>query len=434
MKSTSLLALALCAGLPAMAQATISVGDSTLTLYGILDAGVGNVAHSLNFDSNFPAAADPRATKFADKSATGMFSGGISGSRLGIRGSADLGAGWKAILTLESSLVITTGALSNAAIGLATNKATGPNMSADSALGGQLFSRAAFVGVSSEKFGSLTLGRNTSFMLENVGGYDPVQAAQLFSPLGFAGSFAGGGATDNTRVDSSIKYKNKIGDFNMGLLVKVGGVAGASSAQSAFQANLGYEKGPLGIQLTHQAFKDAFSISNPNGTTQPMGTLAASAYDTKASMLSARYALGSVTFKAGYEYIQYTNPSHPIEDARISSLFGLVVSAMNTVPYALGAKNVKAYWLGGGYDVTPNFNISTGYYHVAQNDFSGGAVVPSAKSAGSTKYYSLLLDYRFTKKFDTYVGYMGNKVSDGMAFGFLYDNNAIIGVGLRYSF
>jgi predicted porin len=316
-------------------------------------------------------------------------------------------------------------------------------MSGDSAVSGQLFGRQAFVGISSDTYGTLTFGRHTSFMLDNIGGYDPVQGAQFFSPLGYSGSYGGGGMTDDSRIDNSVKYKVKVGGFNIGLLTKFSGVAGSSSAQSAFQANVGYEAGPLGIQGSIQSNKDAFSLANPNGTTQPMGTVVATPQDTSSYLVVARYKISAFTIKAGYEYMKFSNPSNPYEDAGVTSLYGTTVSIATTTPYTLTSgpasgqeidKTLKVYWVGADWNITPQFNIALGYYHVDQNDYSGNPAVASSKSAGTGKYTSLLLDYHFTKKFDAYAGYMSNTNADGMAFGYLHDSNSITGLGLRYSF
>ncbi len=84
--------------------------------------------------------------------------------------------------------------------------------------------------------------------------------------------------------------------------------------------------------------------------------------------------------------------------------------------------------------MTQKFNVSAGYFYLSQNDFSGGAATPSAKSSGNSKFYSLLLDYHFSRKFDAYAGYMDNKMSGGLSFGYLNDSNSIAAVGMRYSF
>ena len=448
MTKTSLLLLALAAGVPLAAQAapgglTITKGDSSITLYGILDVGVADVAHAQSFDPYHPLGANPTVSKFGDKSATGMFDGGISPSRIGLKGSTDLGNGWKGIFTLEGAIAVRSGNTTNAALGVAQNTAAGEMQSASSAVSGQLFARGAFAGISNKDFGTLTFGRHTALFLDIIGGYDALQGSQLFTPIGYSGSYGGGGATENSRVDDSVKYHGQWQAFSLGLLHKFGGVAGSSSARSTDQFSLAYEPGPFGVTVAYQTYKDAMGIGNPAGTAaQPLGTVVATAFDTQAFMLAARYKINALAFKGGYEQMKYSNPSDPLGDAGATSLFGQVVSAVNVTPYTVAGQSVEkkldVYWLGAAYDVTERFNVGVSYYHVKQNDWSLGTTpTGSPKNSGNAKYASLLLDYHFSKAFDTYLGYMGVSTDGGMGstqIGYLHDSNSTVGVGLRYAF
>lgn len=436
---------ALLVAAPAMAQAPalqISSGGSSIQFYGILDVGVASVEHSLDFDPYHPLGANPTVNKAADKSVTGMFDGGISQSRFGLKGSTDLGDDWKGVFTLEGAINLRSGSTANAAVGVAQDRSTGSYQSADSAISGQLFSRSAFVGVSNKDYGTLTFGRHTSFMLDIIGGYDALQGSQLFTPLGYSGTYGGGGATDNSRVDNSVKYKGKWDAFSVGYLHKFGGVSGASSARSSDQLALAYEPGAFGVTLSFQNYKDAFTVGNPNGTTQPLGTITLTAQDTKAAMLALRYKIGPVAIKGGYEQLKYDNPSNPTEDAAVTSQFGQVVSAVNTTPYTVGGvemeKKLDVYWLGAAWDITDHLNLGASYYHVKQNDWSNGTTpAGSNKNAGNAKYMSALLDYRFTKSLDTYLGYMSVSTDGGLGsptIGFLHDSNSTLGLGIRFAF
>lgn len=403
------------------------------TVYGLLDAGVGYMPHSLNWDATLPPSTAPAALT-GRKRVLGMFAGGISQSRWGIRASADLGGGWKAIAHLEACLVGTTGVVGNSAQGLATNKAVGSNWAGDSAVNNQLFSRACYGGVSSERYGTLTFGRNISLMMENAVAYDPLGAAQLFSPLGFSGTYGGGGATENSRVDSSLKYKVKVGAFNAGAVYKFGNVAGATGAQSGVQAQAGYERGAFGVQVSYQGYKDAFALSGPNGTTQPLGTVVATAFDTDAWMANVKAGVGPVTLKAGYQHLEYTNPSHPVEDQAIDNLFSVpIAKPVNVTRYSTGTKKLDVLWVGGAWDATAKLSVQAGYYHVRQNDYSGGTATASAKS-GTSKFMSLLVDYRITKRFDVYAGHMGNEAAGGMAIPGYFATNGLTGMGFRFAF
>ena len=84
MKKTSLVALALCAGAPLMAQ------TPTVSVYGIIDTGIAHVERAQNFSSDFVVGTYPLLQKGMTTGATGMFDGGLSQTRFGIKANADL--------------------------------------------------------------------------------------------------------------------------------------------------------------------------------------------------------------------------------------------------------------------------------------------------------------------------------------------------------
>ena len=131
MKKT-LVAIAALASLVSVAQA-----QSSMVLYGVLDAGVRN-------DSNVA-----KASTGAAQSLTQFNNGALNTSRFGIRGTQDVADGIKANFKLESGLKPGNGASSNA-----TN----------------LFDRTASVGLQNS-LGSLDLGRVTTFAYDTTASY-----------------------------------------------------------------------------------------------------------------------------------------------------------------------------------------------------------------------------------------------------------------------
>ena len=110
------------------AAAQSNVG-SNVTLYGIADAAV-------------------EVSNAGKGTLTRVISGGLMGSRWGLRGSEDLGGGLKAVFRLEGGFNIDDGNLGQ---------------------GGRLFGREATVGLSSATLGTVTLGRNpTPYYLSTV--------------------------------------------------------------------------------------------------------------------------------------------------------------------------------------------------------------------------------------------------------------------------
>ncbi|MFG6430616.1 porin [Roseateles sp. LYH14W] len=193
-KTLALSALALAASASAFAQSP----TTQVSLYGILDANVQVL--------------DGAARQ------TRVQSGGLSGSRFGVRGSEDLGGGLKAFFTLESGI------------------------NADDGTHGQnaFWGRQAFVGLGTP-YGKVSLGRQygsvytlthefsqfsnvgtgaSTAVIGGFGGYEPVRG-------GNSSAAANGGPA---RVNNSVKLEStSYGGFSAGALWGMGEVAGSTA-------------------------------------------------------------------------------------------------------------------------------------------------------------------------------------------------------------
>jgi hypothetical protein len=69
----------------------------------------------------------------------------------------------------------------------------------DGARAGQLFNDEIYGGISSEHFGTLTFGRERSLGTDAMLQYDPAGGSYAFSYIGYNGTMAGGGDTENSR-------------------------------------------------------------------------------------------------------------------------------------------------------------------------------------------------------------------------------------------
>jgi predicted porin len=178
-----------------------------------------------------------------DASLSRVQSGGLSGSRLGFRGTEDLGSGLYAIYTLEAGINIDDGS---------------------SAQGGVLFGRQAFVGLKSD-LGQLTLGRQYSSIYtatadfsafsNNVAGpstaviggfangYEPVRGAGGTATPPAAGATGNGGPA---RVNNSVRYETpSFAGFRAGALYGFGEVADATNDQRLIDLFARYGAGPV---------------------------------------------------------------------------------------------------------------------------------------------------------------------------------------------
>lgn len=455
MKKT-LIAMAVTSALAApaaYADFIITNGPASLQVYGVLDAAAGQEQHSLDTSSTFPGTVNPvNAQKRSANlgSTTGLFNGGISDSRIGVKGEYDLGSGTKAFFTLEQGINITTGETNDAATSLAVNALKSTTASANSSLNGQFANRQAFVGVSNDTYGSLAVGRNYAPIYDIAVKYDPVQNAQLFSPIGYSGTYGGGGGvSEDTRVDNSLKYAKKFGNFNVGGLYKLGGTSGSKSANSAYALNLGYDNGKFGVQTAYQVFKDAVAgyatgsatgiaagsaLAAPAGYTAVAGANTAQAnavgvkvLNTAAFMVAAKYAVTSkATVKIGYENYTFSAPTNPGVATNVPSYYGQTVSIAS---YFTGTQQkTNIVFVGGDYNLTEKLNLAVGYY-----DISSPQSTDKAQKSSDTRFASTLLDYRFNKNLDVYAGYMRGMYHDAANFA-NYTNNDIKAVGVRLKF
>jgi predicted porin len=183
-----LAAVALCG------TAGLAWGQSSVTLYGIVDTGVEYYNHAATGGS------------FVGMS---PLTGEVP-SRFGLRGSEDLGGGYKAFFVLENGFAPNTGALN---------------------YGGRLFGRQANVGVSSN-YGTLTLGRQMNMTMYVLGNADVI-GPSLHSMASFDSYLP------NARSDNAVGYLGKFAGVTLGGTYSFGrdavGPAGPSATNCAGQ-------------------------------------------------------------------------------------------------------------------------------------------------------------------------------------------------------
>src|SRR5207245_11324626 len=118
---------------------------------------------------------------------------------------------------------------------------TAQRTNVDSSVAVQFFAGAAYAGFSSPTYGTLTFGRHVTVLADGIAKYDPMGASQAFSLIGFSGTAAGGGVTEDRRLDQSLKYSAKLGAVHLGALYQFSGSSGTTN--TAEQVQLGPEGG-----------------------------------------------------------------------------------------------------------------------------------------------------------------------------------------------
>jgi len=225
MKKT-LIAAALLAGFAGAAQA-----ETQVTLYGIIDAGVGyQRIKGIDGDSR---------SKF------GVNSGNQSGSRWGLRGTEDLGGGTRAVFTLESGF---------------------SSQSGQHTQGGRLFGRQATVGLANDAWGQFDLGRQTNIASKYFGSIDPFGAS-----FGLANIGHGFSSANTQRYDNMVMYQTpSYSGFQLGAgySFNANSTAGSDYAnfrtndnQRAITAGLRYVNGPLNLAAAYDQINQVSSTN-----------------------------------------------------------------------------------------------------------------------------------------------------------------------------
>jgi predicted porin len=336
MKKTALSAISLALlGAAGAAQAQNSV-----TLYGVIDAGVGYV-------------------KTNTGARWGFIDGTLSGDRWGLKGSEDLGGGIKAIFDLENGFDIGDGQLGQ---------------------GGREFGRQAYVGLSSNAYGTGTIGRQYDPLVDMV---QPITADNYFGSI-----FATPGDVDNydnsLRVSNAVKYVSpNFAGLQFEGLYAFSGLAGRTGQGYTYSGAVTYNNGPLGIAAGY------FLATNPSPTAgafragwDPTASSDAifegainNGYVTAKSIGIARggiqYAFGPFTAGASYSNAQYK----PDGDSTFVS----------TEKYNIGNAFLN-------YQATPAILLAVGYSYEKA----------SGNTSATYNQASLGADYSLSKRTDVY--------------------------------
>ena len=280
-------------------------------------------------------------------------SGGQSGSRIGFKGSEDLGSGYYADFVLEGGINVDTGG---------------------SAQGGQLFGRQAF-GALRTPFGTASAGRQySSVYIQSSGEFSEFSNVSVGATTAVIGGFAGGyepirGSANNTatstatgselngspaRVNDSFRYITPVFEgFKASFLYGAGEIAGQTNQQRLYDYSLRYTNDSLDAMVSYVDDK-ATNGGAPANLQTKVGITTA----------SAAYTFGSFKLEGGYLVLN---------DKRPANLDG------------------KGFWFGGD-------------YRQGQNVFRAQWVQnkPEHTTVGKTNAYGLGYEFDFSKRTDLY--------------------------------
>ncbi|MGA2727357.1 MAG: porin [Terracidiphilus sp.] len=459
-----------------------------ITLYGAYDIGAGWVSHGLP-ENGYNYEGESLVNRNGYQHRFLIAPNNLQQTGLGIRGKEEFLPGWFVVFNASTGINPQSGLLANASETDIINNGL-PRASyseaIDGARAGQPLNDEYYAGISSTHIGTLTFGRQRSLGTDAMLLYDPAGGSYAFSYIGYNGTMAGGGDTEDSRWDDAVKYRFIYGPAHFGAMYKFAdGSAGCYSASSswtadtctaeeahnnAFGFDLGGEQRKFSSDLVFQHYNQAISVLNPllgpqslaapyQSTTDSINTnpinganLIATTNtvygivtDNNAMMATAKYTWDPVKFYAGYEYVWQNNPKNPL-GVGASDQGGYFMSGVedNNLDRE---KLVQIWWTGAKYTYRSKTDFTFAWYQQRQNDFRSPPTCSVAAGfrsscAGTLNVGSLYADHHFTKRFDSFAGIEYSWVSGGLAIAIPHgpgvpynsNNNFAPTVGGRFAF
>ncbi len=466
-----------------------------ITVYGAYDIGVGWVSHGLP-ENGYNYEGESLVNRNGYQHRFVVAPNNLQQTGLGIRGKEEFAHGWSVVFNVSTGINPQSGLLANASKTDIINNGlprASYSIAIDGARAGQPFNDEYYGGISSAHFGTLTFGRQRSLGTDAMLQYDPAGGAYAFSYIGYNGTMAGGGDTEDSRWDDAVKYRIAIGPVHFGAMYKFAdGSAGCYSASSTWSAaagvpgatpctpqeahnnawgfDLGGDAGKFSADLVFQHYNQAISVLNPllgpqspsapyqstidsintnqiTGTNliDPNDTVYGIVTDNNAVMIAAKYKWDPFKFFAGYEYIWQNNPSNPL-GVGASDQGGYFMSGVEDNNLD-SEKLLNIWWTGAKYTYRSKTDFTIAWYQQRQNDFRVPQTCSPAAGfrsscAGTLNEGSFYVDHHFTKRFDTFAGVAYSWVTGGLAIAiphgpgvpYYSDNNCAPTIGARFAF
>lgn len=376
-----------------LAGAGSSFAQTSVTLYGVADINIEYANHV----GAIPTAANG-FNPGPSHNVLRMDSGGLAGSRWGLRGTEDLGGGFKGVFVLESGFSLDSGTLQQS---------------------GRLFGRQAFVGVSDTRLGQLSLGRQYTSMFEALANFSPTAYATQYEPVVLQS-----GA--NFREDNTIKYTGQFGPLtalahfsfgtglalpaSVGFPIPIGGngeVPGAFRRDTAYGAAMAWQRGPLGVTVGYDQWNPTIGTSS--------GTM-------RKAALGASYTFGNVAkIMGGYRWGQNRNAG------------GATI------------QRDDFYWIGANYQLSPAVMLTLEYnYDDLKNLYGTNAPNPWQVAFVGTYAFSRRTDVYLSAAYAKHAGLMmeslatfyANSLSLGNSYALANGQSHMLGatIGIRHKF
>lgn len=347
----------------------VACAQSNVTFYGLLDTGI-------NWTNSVQRAAPGAPNGRSGASQLAQVDEVMQGGRWGMKGSEDLGGGYRSIFQIEGGFDLGTGVLYQ---------------------GGTEFGRQAFVGISAP-WGTVTIGRQYDLFTSSIG------VMQSATTTGAFGCRPGDidNMCNNYRINNAIKYQSPSwGGLAFGALYGFGGVAGHVSENSTISFGVTYNGPALSAAAGYVRIDNpnqAFWGNQPSGspTRGNQGAVTGVTFNpVLAGFVSATHyqvAGGAVQYVAGkflaglnYSNISFQNLGHPGSGD---------LALTNPLGYH-GTATFNSYSVFGRYYLMPSLVAAASYTLL-----DGGRV--SGRHGARYNDFAAALDYFLSKRTDVY--------------------------------
>ncbi len=336
----------------------MTYAQSNITLYGLLDGGI-TYTNNQNGHSVWQQS-----------------SGSISGNRWGLRGAEDLGGGAKALFTLENGFSIHDGALTQ---------------------NNREFGRQAFMGLSHNVYGALTLGRQYDSVVTFLGPLSGIQ----YGGTRFAHPFHNDNLNNSFRINNSIKYQSSnYKGFNFSALYGFSNSTDFANNR-AYSIGASYHYANLSLaaaylQLNNDLSALAQTVSD-SGAVAGDWIFAARRQQTWGAGLN--YAIGQIN--TGFVFTQ-------TRLADSASIRGGQAGTSHNISLN-GDARFNNYEINGRYLITPAWSIAASYTYTDSH---------LADANPNWNQFNLLIAYAFSKRTDVYLQSEYQKINaDGLNLG-----------------
>jgi len=247
-----------------------SAQSANVTVYGTLDAGFSSIHGAV-----------PEGT------VNSVASGQESYSRLGFKGSEDLGNGLNATFVLEQGILLNYGVL-----GLSYANSNPTDFS-----NWGIFNSQAYVGLGGN-FGTIKLGRQFSPLYAAYAAIDPFANGFAANINNFFGTNAEN-YSSYQRINNAVVYNtpDHLGGFKGTVAYSFGGIAGDTNAQSQIGASLGYADGPLTVVYAYHQANNEQEVVVPEVSTDLF----------KTNFIGAAFDLGAIKLHAAVDQNEQGN-------------------------------------------------------------------------------------------------------------------------------